>query len=81
MIHADANDLIRATCQRFGLPVLSWRPDGRGGVIIHIPISYAGRSALHAAKRAMVRRNLRQAGIDRVDIQPGWAGKDRAGDF
>lgn len=76
MTRAEVNDLIRATCARFGLPVLSWRPDGRGGVIIQIPLSYAGRSALHAAKRAMVRRNLRQAGIDRVDIEAGWPGKE-----
>lgn len=76
MTRAEANDLIRATCNRHGLPVLSWRPDGRGGVIIRIPISYAGREAVHAAKRAVVRRELRRAGVPQIDLQPGWAGRE-----
>ena len=77
MTHADANDLIRETCRRHGLPVLSWRPDGRGGVIIQIPHGYTGRDPGNAARRAVVRRELRRAGVPQIDLQAGWIpGKD-----
>ena len=76
MTRTEAAALILSACRRHGLPLLGWVLDGKGGVVLHIPVSYAGREAACSAKRAVVRRELRRAGVPQIDIQAGWAGKE-----
>ena len=72
MTHKEAARLILESCNRHGLPLQGWRPDGQGGCVILVPLHYTGRSAPLAAVRVLVKRELRRAGFPKVEIDAGW---------